>query len=154
MPPPNRRDLLVELWRAYPRQTITEDTFRVYQDALTDVPPETLAPALNAIKRESKWFPTIAEIRERVAELALELPSEPAALAQIEARMTWARESEETRGDPPPVHPLVEEALARVGGWHSFRNAEDATVIRGQFGRLFRELRADAVRTAQVGELS
>lgn len=148
----SRRDLIVELMRAYPRQPFTEDNFRAYQAALADVPPELLEPAVRALIRETKWLPTIAEIRERVAELALRLPREPEALQQIEERMRWGRESATTRGDPPDVHPLVREALDRVGGWHSFHIAEEATVIRGQFGRLYRELRTEAIHAAQVAD--
>lgn len=152
MPPPSRKDLLQELANAYPRQAVPDATVMVYLRALQDVPPAELERAIRALIRESRFFPAVSEILERVAELALALPSEPDALAQIEARMRWARLPEREQGDPPVVHPLVLEALARVGGWHTFRNAEDATVIRGQYGRLYRDLRASAIRLRQSGE--
>lgn len=152
--PPSRKDLLQELANAYPRQAVPDATVMVYLRALADVPPADLERAVLALIRESRWFPAVSEILERVAELALALPSEPDALAQIESRMRWARLPEHERGDDPgpTVHPLVRETLDRVGGWHTFRNAEDATVIRGQFGRLYRDLRASAIRQRQSGE--
>lgn len=152
MPPPSRKDLLQELANAYPRQAVPDATVMVYLRALADVEPADLQRAVLALIRESRFFPAVSEILERVAELALALPSEPDALAQIEVRMRWARQPDRESVAMPVVHPLVLEALDRVGGWHSFRNAEDATVIRGQFGRLYRDLRASAIRQRQSGE--
>ena len=151
--PPAAEKLLADLRRAFPRQDVTVETIVVYQRELADVPAAVLEVAVRTVIRASRWFPTVAELREVAAEHMLKLPGEAEALAQIEARMVWARQPESTRG-APPLHPLAQEALDRVGGFHTFRVAEDATVIRGQYGRLYRELRAAAVHAAQVGDLT
>lgn len=148
---PARTRILASLEHAYPRQPLRPDTAAVYMRELADIPDDLLDGAVRAVIRESQWFPTVAEIRAKAADLQLGLPSEPDALAQIQARMEWARQPEADRGDPPALHPLVDEALRRVGGWHSFRSTDQATIIRGQFGRLYGELRAGAIRATQVG---
>lgn len=151
MPPPSRKDTLLALRRAYPRQDFATANFVAYQNALEDVPPEILAAAVQHLIRTEKWMPTVAEIRECAAELELVLPDEADALAQIHDRMAWART--QTLDPPPVVHPLVATALERVGGWHSFRDTE-ATVIRGQFARVYRDLRGAAIRARQTSDFN
>lgn len=152
MPPRRPTDLLADLKDAFPRQRVELATITVYVRELADVPIDDLERAVRGIIRESQWFPTVSEIRARVAEMTLELPIETAALAQVDARMEWARQEEDGRGEPPPIHPLVSTAVDRVGGWHSFRT-EDASAVGGRFGRVYRELRAAAIREKQIGEL-
>lgn len=147
MPPPSRKDTLLALRRAYPRQDFATANFVAYQNALEDVPPDVLARAVEYLIRTEKWMPTVAEIRERAAELELALPDEAVALAQIHDRMAWART--QTLDPPPVVHQLVATALEHVGGWHSFRDTE-ATIIRGQFARVYRDLRTAAIRARQT----
>jgi hypothetical protein len=100
--------------------------------------------------RSSEFFPTLRAIREAVAETILELPGEEEALAQIEARVTWGR-SDDRDGDPPPVHPLVRQALDHVGGFHAWKQTSEPGILRSQFLRLFREVRAASIREVQIG---
>jgi hypothetical protein len=141
-------DLIGDLAAALPKPPPTREQIVVYVRELEDIPVPVLEAAVRKIIRTAQWFPTVAEIRLAAAEVTLHLPSEPEALRQIDARMTWARDK---RGTAPPVHPLVYEALRRVGGWHAFRSTEKGTVIRGQFGRLYRDLRDQALTDAQAG---
>lgn len=137
---------LADLARAFPRQKIDSDTFRLYLQDLADLPEEVVCAAVRHIRRTSEWFPTVAAIRQEAAERMLALPSEADALTQIEARVQWGREQ---RGDAPFVHPLVKEAVDHVGGFYSMRSAEEPTVIRGQFLRLYRELRSRQLLAVQ-----
>lgn len=152
---PTTESLLADLARAFPRQSVTAGTFQTYLRELADVPVPTLERTVRTLIRSSEFWPSVRAVLEACAELTLALPGEADALAQIEARMAWARQDAQSRAqEPPPVHPLVREALDHVGGWHAFRAADEPAVVRGQFGRLFRELRARAVRDAQVGDLA
>lgn len=144
--------LLADLARAFPRNPITPETLRVYLRELDDVPPELLEAVVRDLIRTSEWFPTVRAIRERAAERSLGLPAEAEALAQIEARIRWARTS--AAAEAPPIHPVVLEAIRGVGGFHAFRSADEASVIRGQFGRLYRELRGSAIAAVQTGALA
>jgi hypothetical protein len=112
----------------------------IYVEHLADIPTGALEAGVNRMiaTRQSPWFPTVAEIRAAV--LDYELPNEAAALEQVEARVRLGVES--------PLHPLVKRALDLVGGVYSYRTAEEPTVIRGQFLRLYRSLREDAVQDA------
>lgn len=147
-------EILADLGDAFPRQQVSRETFAVYVREVSDIPAPVLERVVRSLIRSSEWWPTVRAIREAAAELTLGLPGEADALAQIEARMAWSRTEESDRSaEPPPVHPLVREALDHVGGWHAFRAADEPAVVRGQFGRLYRELRARAIRDAQIGDL-
>lgn len=151
--PVSLHDLIARLAEAFPREKVTSQRLELLVSELADLQAEAVAAAVTETIRKSEFFPTIAALRKAAAEFMLGLPSEPAALAQVEARLAWARKPEAERGEPPEVHPLVREALDQVGGWHAFRAVEEATIVRGQFLRLFRELRATTIHEVQVGRI-
>lgn len=143
-------DLVADLAQAFPRQKVAFETVEVYLRELNDLDPERLTPVVRALIRESEFFPTVRAIREAYAEAALALPGEAEALGQVTARAAWLSTRE---GDPPPLHPAVQEALKLVGGPSAFRHATDPGVVTGQFLRLYRDVRAREVRAVQVGNL-
>jgi hypothetical protein len=126
---PSIGDALNDLRAAFPRDQIREETVRVYARELADLDPGDVEAAVRALIRTSQFFPRVSEIREAAAALRLALPSEADALRQVEARTEWARLPEQHRGDQP-------------------------SVLRGQFLRLFRGLRQDAIREAALGDIS
>lgn len=151
---PTPPEILASLAQAFTRQPVTTQTLQVYLRELEDVPADELEVAVRFLIRTSEWFPTLRAIRERVAEQRLDLPDESTALAQVAARMAWARTDEDDRDpDPPELHPAVREALDLVGGFAAFRAAEEPGVIRGQFARYYRERRGEAVQRVQAGTL-
>lgn len=158
MPAPPHPKQLAGLVGAYlhqfRQQQVPTSLVDTYLRELQDVPVDTLERAIREVIRTHDRFPTVAAIRAAAAEATLRLPTEGDALAQIERRIAWGRANENERGDRPEIHPLVRDALERVGGFHAFRNAESPEILRGQFGRLYRELRAGAIRTAQAGDLT
>ncbi len=144
-------ELLAELSVAYPKYfqdlgSRARLTMRLYASHLSDIPIDVLAVAVDELIGTEKWMPSIAEIRERCAERMLALPTESEALRQIELRMSSGHEA-------PPLHPLVDQALRDVGGYSAFRYT-DGAIIRGQFGRLYREERARVVRQLQAGSMA
>jgi hypothetical protein len=149
-----RQGTLARLKAAFPRQPVPAETFALYLRELGDVPPEVLDRAVSRLIRtqtNDRW-PTVGALREACAEEVLALPSESAALRQVNALARWrARDPLERAGSAPDVHPLVREALTLVGGTLAFRTADEPGVIRGQFGRLYRDLRAEHVHDAQIG---
>lgn len=56
--------MMAILTAAYPALAISRQTMEVYSQELADVPPEFLINAAREHVRRSKWFPTIAELRE------------------------------------------------------------------------------------------
>lgn len=142
--------ILVALTTAFPREKVSLETKVQYAEHLSDLPPEALEAAARDYIRTARFFPTIADLRERTCERVLGLPSEEIALAQIEARQAWARESEYARGEAPDMHLLVRQALGHVGGAHAFRMTTEPGILRSQFLKLYRDLRAERVRSMQL----
>jgi hypothetical protein len=114
---------------------------------LNDIPPDLLAAVVDDyIQTEENpfGFPTVGKLRALAAERALALPGEAEALRQIADRELGIG----------AINPLVSEALKQVGGWYAWRTCEEPTVIRGQFARIYRELRAAAIKEAQINKFS
>lgn len=153
MPTSTVADAVADLVDAFPDKAPEEATVRLYISSLADVPPDLLAGAVAQIIRTKTddWFPTIGRVREAVAERALDLPSEAEALRQVDARIAWARLPERDRDAPPPVHPLVSEALDRVGGYHAVRTSDRPDLLWSTLGRLYRDLRSSAILDVQSG---
>jgi hypothetical protein len=147
---PSRTDTVAYLARAYPRQPFD---LGQYERELADIPESTLAAAVKALLRTSReWAPSVGEIRAACAETALGLPTERDAARQVEARIQWARGPRQA--DAPVVHPLVREAVAHVGGWHSIRCADRPEVVRGQMLRFFREARDAEIRAVAALDMT
>lgn len=59
------------LERQYPRQPkVTDDSLLVWASLLADVPSEVLKGAVLAHIATSKWFPTVAELREQAVKIS------------------------------------------------------------------------------------
>lgn len=144
-------ELLSDLIEAFPRQPVGPGTVRVYLRELGDLPELALTDAVCGLIRTSEWFPTISAIRNATAERMLGLPDEGEALAQVEARIAWARGGGIDKDATSVMHPAVVDAVHAVGGFFSFRSAENPGVVRGQFLKLYRERRAAQVRKLTIG---
>lgn len=143
--------LIADLARVLPPRfglKTTPQAIEIYERHLADLDPSTLEAAVEEIINTKTSFPTIREIRETAAEIQLALPRENEALAQVERRILWRQQDELSRGPSPEVHPAVKEALDHVGGFFAFRSAEKPDVVRGQFLRLYREIREQQVDAA------
>lgn len=138
--------LISDLVRAYPRTQIGPDTLRVYLEDLGEIPTALLERAVRQSIRTEEFFPTIRAIRHACAELALDLPSDTEALQLVDGYLVQSREVPVAWKMPT----LVEEAVKLAGGYRVFRTSDEPAVVRGQFARYYRDLRAAAVRAAQI----
>lgn len=134
---PQRASLAV-FRAAYPNAVINDETIDAYEAALRDLDPQDLGDAVAALVKESRFMPTIAEIREVVAEHKLALPSATEAWGEAQARSfgTWSG----------PRHPLVHQAIQTMGGTWSIKTSENPSIMQAQFLKAYKELRADLVR--------
>jgi hypothetical protein len=66
---PERFDLIGELASGYPSQVIAEQTIEVYAKDLSDLPLDVLRTAVETCRREFRFFPAVADIREKAAAL-------------------------------------------------------------------------------------
>lgn len=140
--------LLRELQLAFPDKPIPAETLQLYARKLADVPLDVLAPVVHEVVCTARFFPRLAEIRSACAERALALPGDVQAVAQVDARLAWARGG--LNGDAPDVHPLVREALDAVGGMYAYRMTDRPDVIRAQFLSAYRDIRSDAIRDVAI----
>lgn len=130
---------------AYPRQPFGDGAVRVYAEQLADLDGQDVLDAVERLLRTLRWMPTIAEIREEVAEGTDPLPTVEEAWDQAQAGRTRSS--------------VVRESVEAVGGFWSIAHGDNQTTIRAQFradytARRAREMRARAggepVRAAQL----
>jgi len=94
----NSRDVtavLGVLAAAWPNQTITEQTARVWMDLLADIDSEDAMAAARILIKREHWFPSVAQFRSE-------------AEAQAHGRHNRAAA---TRGLPGPTTPVLPERL-------------------------------------------
>jgi hypothetical protein len=140
------RASLALLRGAYPNATITAETVQAYEAALADLDAQDVFGAVTALVKESQFMPTIAEIRQVVAErkLALPTPTEAWVEAQGRANGTWDK----------PRHPLVHKAIQAVGGTYSIKTSENPSITQSQFLKHYNELRRELLtQFVRTGEL-
>lgn len=137
--------LVAVLKGAYPRQPTDEGTAEVYLAFLADLDYEAANDAIRRLIQTSRFFPTIAEIRGEVAELACGLPSVTEATALVLERHRLS--DDELAANPLPD--AVRKAYRMVGGSWAFRTSENPVALRAQFRDAYAQLRADAVQRIQ-----
>lgn len=139
--------LVAVLKGAYPRQPTDEATAEVYVGFLVDLDYEQANDAIRRLIQTSRFFPTIAEIREEVAETACGLPSVTEALAMVLERNHLS--DEELAANPLPE--AVKKAYRIVGGSWAFRTSENPVALRAQFRDAYAAIRAEEVSQVQRG---
>ena len=98
--------MMAILQAAYWRRPLEEPTITLYREMLADLPAAQALTALRDIIRESKWAPTVAEIRERTLEQMPRLPA-PSHVPQL---------SPEQRIGVTEVREAVARMMARWNG--------------------------------------
>lgn len=129
---------VASLRAAYPNAQIPRETVAIYAAALEDLDAADVQDATAALIKRSKWFPTVAEIRETVAERRLKLPGPVEAWTEATGRADGTFQGERT--------PLVTESLNAIGGVWAVKTTENPVATRAQFLKFFNEL-----RDAQIG---
>lgn len=123
--------LVATLAAAFPRQQLAEPTIKVYAHDLVDLDAAAANAAIETLRRTSRFFPTISEIREATAALQLGAP---------EPMRAWEQAC--GRG---PRHPLVQRARRIVGDDYDWR-VTPTGIMRRSFRDAYAEVRAEAVR--------
>lgn len=104
------KGLVATLKASFPRQEFDTSNFNAYAIGLLDLDAELAAKAMLTVCQGAKFFPSIGDIREMAARLAVQAPEPSAAFLQAQ--------------HPAPRHPLVQQARTLVGdNWH-WRNEE------------------------------
>jgi hypothetical protein len=146
--------LVAVLKAAYPRQPIPPETTRLYAAQLVDLPADAVQQAVRDLIASSPYFPTLADIRKRVAELQLGAPSAWQAWEEVEQQCQAASRHEGGIWEPYRPrwsHPLVERAVKLMGGFWQLYDSQRLSIERAQFLRLYEQARSEAVQTAAQG---
>lgn len=121
---------------AYPRADFPDRSIALYGRMLGDLDDAALTRAVARLIRRKTFLPSIAEIREEVAEEALALPTPEEAWdlvrnAPLGARKSWP--------------PEVDAAAEAVGGRWGIQTTERPETLRAQFRRDYEARRKRAV---------
>lgn len=132
---------------AYPNWKVTELTNEVYYQTLQDVPAEELkAAVLHCISQNGRQFaPSVGELRGAISELrgmSANVPPSYQAWQEVQQQIL---ENGGDFGNPVWSHPLVEEAVRRIG-WRNLRMSEDQTADRSRFIQCYEQLTERATR--------
>lgn len=142
---------------AYPQAGVTAATLAVYVRYLADLDGQILDSAAADCITRSRFFPTVAEIREaaaQVRELRYGAPSPGEAWQEVTAAFrevgNW--------GTPSWSHPRIAEAVRQVGGWRNLCLSDNQAADRARFLELYSEAARrsayDAVTLPEVRDLA
>lgn len=132
------KTIVAGLVDAYPRMDVAKGTVSMYVRALADLPAQALMRAANAWVMESRFFPTVAELRARVIEERVDLPDAIEAWHLIERAIASGSLSE--------LPDEVRRALKAVGGSWAYKTTTRPELMRRDFTSAYELLRANAIR--------
>lgn len=147
-------ELIANLRDAFPSHHFPPSSVKVYAEMIGDLDGGAAGQAVREIMAESRFFPTIAEIRERVARAACDgLPSVEAALAELDAavRRFSPDNSSTWTWDDDWSHPLIARAVRMVGGVAQLWGSRAPGVDRREFKAAYLSLVGEQVRAVQLG---
>jgi hypothetical protein len=121
------------LFAAYPDVPLRDGTEATYVEFLGELDADAAGAAVADLVRTSSRLPTIADVRRRLAEVALGLPS------PLEAYHSLFEPGAE-------LHPLTRYAAEIFGGTFTIRTSDAPAATRRQFLDFYEELRREAVR--------
>ena len=122
---------------AYPRQELPASTESIYAAALGDLDVVAVERAVLFLIRTSRWLPTIAEIREHVAEEQVALPEPEFAWAEV--RDAIGRYGLD-QARPPWSCPEIGAAVS-VLGWRTLCTTENSGRERERWIKTYAALR-------------
>lgn len=124
--------LLEILAAAYPSATLSEATIAVYVRLLLDLPQEKALAGVTALIAQERYLPSIAQIREAVADIADALPDSETAWREVSSQVrscgTWHK--------PVFSHPLVARVVQAIG-WYDLCLSTHPETDRAHFLRLY-----------------
>jgi hypothetical protein len=139
---------------AYPHVSVRKGTVEAYSLALIDLPWNEARAAVLEHLGTSRFWPSIAEIRELVARRRTGLPDAETAWATVAQAAEAANREIAERGSyyrVPFACELIERAVGVIG-WERIRSGEDRSILSAQFRRLFESWRHAIDRAVALGE--
>lgn len=131
--------VMLILTQAFPSNKIEGGTVAVYNKALIDIADHALVIAAQECIANCKFFPTVAEIRDRAYQhesRAMDLPSPEEAWAEVQNQARKVG----NYGFPTFSHDIIREALYAVGGWYHICVEANHEVVRPQYMRIYQSM--------------
>lgn len=142
--------VMTVLTAAYPDKVLQEQTITLYLEFLLDLPYQAGKAGALALIAKSKWFPSIAELRQQALSFTPESDVPNAADA-------WGEVIQQIRaegwyGKPKFSHAAIEKTVRSIG-WRELCMSENAAVDRAHFIKLYELYRdREATRTLLIPE--
>lgn len=121
---------LLMLKAAYPRQALEDVTIDTYEMLLRDIEPGLLKAAVLQVITESVFFPTVAEIRQKVNEMRLKLSGVPDAYQAWAAALSCAQGRTNWRELPAGVQATIQDVF---GDTYNFKMSTTLAADRARF---------------------
>lgn len=133
---------------SYPNTEVSDETYKVYGRMLDDIPIQVLRQSVEQCIAESKFFPTVAELREKAFVLMSDVSLMPTASEAWE----MVRKEMGRRGFyrlPEFDNPLVAKAVDCLG-WRELCTSENGVADRAHFMKTYEVLLERAIRDAKL----
>ena len=138
--------LVAMLRSCWPRQEIKQDTAELYAAILGDLPWEEAKAAVMRLAQTTRFFPTIAEIREQVAEARCAL--DPPELAWGEVQKAISRVG--SYQQPLFENPAIQRAVNAIG-WRNICLDDNLSATRARFTDAYRAARQQQIESQTTG---
>lgn len=146
-------EILIMIKAAWP--SFTENQGIVYAKLLSDIPDIVLYKAVVAVCKESRYMPTIAEIRNK----AEAIYKQAKGIERPDASKAWGTVIQEIShtgryGKPKFQDELTEETVKRMG-WVSLCEADSnsTSIQRAQFMKIYTSLAERRTEEREIGYL-
>ena len=140
--------LMDRLAATYPKTEIKPETIQVYGEMLAELDYEQVCEAVKRISISSKWFPSIAEIREEV----LAVPDdgrEDEAWAEVLAVVRRVG-----RDRIPEFSTVAITRAVHAVGWQAICNSTLIGVERAHFTKIYKSALAEEKRKRLLGTVA
>ncbi len=141
-------ELVGALVAAFPAAEIGAETVKLYARMLADVPPEVLDAAVEQCIAECKFFPAVAELRDKALRLASAAGQHPTS-AEAWGLVVEAIRRVGSYGRPRFADPLVARAV-EVMDWRQMCACETPAADRAHFMRIYEQLVARDMEDARL----
>jgi len=131
---------LSPLVAAYPNHPFKAETAELYDRLLADIPEDVLKAAVIGHITESIYFPSIADLRRRAAEIIEDIPSAE------EAWMSVGIYLRRVGSGGRPCDSIINRVVESLGGYPGLADSDNPSADRAQFIRLYGSLRERAIQ--------
>lgn len=138
-------EIVARIKDAYPRQVVGLGTLAVYSQMLGDLPYAAANNAVRDLLASSRFFPTIAEIRERVVALRLDAPAPEQAWGEVVTAFGYPGRTR----TPKWPHPLIGKAVDCLG-WQEMCDSDNHESTRARFIEAYASISRRQMHEAQV----